>query len=74
MHRHVRIHLGDVGQESQHEFGSEHVYEHVCVVHIGVHNTHIGVLLSVYMTIYTVYIRKTILDTLKMLSLDSTSH
>ena len=37
MHRQVHIHMGDVGQESQHEFGSEHVYQHVCVVHIGAH-------------------------------------
>ena len=37
MHRQVGIHMGDVGQESQHEFGSEHVYQHVRVVHIGAH-------------------------------------
>ena len=43
------------------------VYQHACVVHIGAH-------IQMYMTIHTVYIRKTILDTLKMLSLDSTSH
>ena len=31
MHRQVSIHMGDVGQESQHEFGSEHECISACV-------------------------------------------
>ena len=61
--------MGDVGQESQHEFDSQHVCISACVC-----CAHRCAYTDVYRMIHTVYIRKTILDTLKMLSLDSTSH